>query len=249
MAFSFNPSQQQPSGGQGISPAGIAPPGGADGQVAPENLPPEGDSPILFIRLRGREMTIAAYLQMLLIVVNVLVVATAIIFFAYSQYLSVSVEKKKEELLAKESGFKEYPYEEMKRLSARYALLNGILKEYLSLETPLQYLESVVEKQVYFDNFQLKRSKSSNANFSMGFTVITTNYKYLIQQLASLNLAQYSKIVPKTKHSENIIDTQDKIKVNIEAQIVAQGKASGDVDFKSLIVSSSTTNSATSSQR
>lgn len=231
MSFSFNPGQQAPTG-EPMSGGGLTPPvpqGEPSGAIA---VP---DSPFLFMQQRGQDMTVGAYVQIILVMVSILAIAVSVTLFAYSTYLTMSIESKKEEMLAKDSTFKEYPIEEMKKLSVRFAALGLILKDYVSVISPLNLLEDVVEKQAVFDKFSLEKDKL-NGQHIIAFTVVTNNYKTLIQQLEALHLNQYSKIVPQTKFS-NLSYTNSSIKVEVRAPILAQGQLSKNVVF---VTSSST---------
>lgn len=101
----------------------------------------------------------------------------------------------------------------------------------MSISSPLNFLEDVVEKQVYFDEFSVSRTKGT-VNYVMNFSVVTTDYKFLIQQLESLNLAKYSKVAPKTTKGQ-LVDGGQEIKIKIMAPINAQGLLADDVVFVS----------------
>lgn len=236
MAFSFNPSSQQATTPQGGQPT-YQPTSIASANIEDTSVP---DSPFLFMQLRGKEMTVYAYLQILLIAVALFSILAAIIFFSYGMYLSSSIKTQSEALDAADATFKDYPIDDMKRLSTRMALLSIILKDYLSVRSPLKFLEQVVEKQVYFSDFSLTRAKQSSV-YVMDFNVVTTNYRVLIQQLEALNLGQYNKIVPQTKVG-NLTDSQTSLKIRITAPINAQGVLPDDVVF----IKSSTDSSASS---
>ena len=231
MSFSFNPGQQAQAG-EPMSGGGLTPPvpqGEPSGAIA---VP---DSPFLFMQQRGQDMTVGAYVQIILVMVSILAVAVAVTLFAYSTYLTMSIESNKDELLAKDASFKDYPIEDMKKLSARFSALGLVLKDYVSVISPLKLLEDVVEKQAVFDKFSLGRDKKTS-QYVVAFTVVTNNYKTLIQQLEALHLNQYSKIVPKTKF-DNLSYTDSLIKVEVTAPILAQGQLSENVVF---VTSSST---------
>lgn len=205
MAFSFNPGQpaQAPAAPVSSAPAsgGMSAPQG--GMTPPPSATPDTslaipDSPFLFMQQRGQEMSIMAYVQIGLILASILSVMVAVTLFAYSTYLTASIKSKQEELLAADATFKEYPVEDMKRLSLRFNVLGELLKNYVSTRSPLKLLEDVVEKQVVFQKYSLTRDVGSGG-YIMNFNIATTNYRALIQQLAALNLAQYSKVVPNPK--------------------------------------------------
>ncbi len=80
MPFSFNPGQSAqtaPQGGQGIG----APLGSAATASSSPSVP---DSPFLFIQQRGKELTINAYLQIIILLIATLSIISAITLFAYS---------------------------------------------------------------------------------------------------------------------------------------------------------------------
>jgi hypothetical protein len=139
-----------------------------------------------------------AFVQIILILVSILSVVIAVTLFAYSSYLTSSINSKQQELLTKDASFKEYPIEDMQRLSLRFSILGDLLKNYVSTRSPLKLLEDVVEKQVVFQKFNLVKD-SSTGGYLMSFYIATNNYRTIIQQLGALNLAQYSKVVPNPK--------------------------------------------------
>jgi hypothetical protein len=224
MSFSFNPGQQ-PQTGEPMSGGGLTPPVVGQSAVA-GSAPAVPDSAFLFMQQRGQEMTMGAYLQVVLGMISVLAVAVSIVLFAYSMYLTTSINSKKEEILTRDASFKELPITEMKRVSLRYATLDSLLKDYLSVRTPLKMLEDVVEKEVVFDKFTLMR----NSQYTMNFSVVTTNYRALIQQLESLNLAQYSKVTNQPKIGM-LADTGTSLKVEISAPVSAQGVLADSINF------------------
>jgi hypothetical protein len=236
MPFSFNPESQAPAPGQGFTSAsGVST--SASQAAAASAAPSVPDSPFLFMRQRGQEMSINSYLQIILIIVAILSVVASIILFSYSMYLTASISSKKDELVARDATFKEYPIDDMKRTSKRFSVLGQILKDYLSVRSPLKLLEDVVENQAVFDNFNLTRN-SENSGYSMAFSVITNNYRVLLQQLDALNLSQYSKIVPQKKLG-TVADSVTSIKIQVTAPVFASGLLSDDVVFVPVPPSSS----------
>jgi hypothetical protein len=219
MPFSFNPNQQQGAQPQG----GMAPPGSSNEPV-PESDP---NSPILLLRDRSKPPTVMAYIQIMLIIVTIFMVLASAITFAYSMYLKSEVDSVKGDLEARNSEIKEYPYEDMKKLSRRFVALDGILKDYVSARSPLRFLESVVENQVYFDSFSLNRQ---GAGYTVSFDVVTGNYKALIQQLDSINLKNYSKVIP-TPKTGSLIDGQATFKVRVTTPVFVQGLLPDQVVF------------------
>ena len=233
MAFSFNPGQQAgaatPSGtpSQPVQVAGVQPSSADKGDK--NDIPSVPDSPFLFMQHRDQPMAVNAYIQILLIVITLLSVIASVILFAYSQYLVSSIESKKAKLATKEETFKEYPLDEMKKESNRFALLSKILSDHVSARSPLKFLEDVVEKQVVFSDFTFSKSKLASG-YTISFSVLTNNYKALIQQLGSLGLAQYSKIVPNPK-PEGLSDGLSNIKIRVTAPVFVQGILPEDIAF------------------
>lgn len=225
MAFSFNPTQT-PGGAQaaqGVPQVNIQSPGG----TSKESLPSIPDSPFLFMRNRDQDMTINAYVQLILILTAVLSIAASIIVFVYAQYLSMSIDKKKDELAVKEASFKSYPFDEMQALSDRLAALDKILKGYVSSRSPLKYLEKVVENQVIFNDFIFAADQKGN---TISFSIVTGSQRALIQQLDSLNLREYSKIVPATK-MDSFNDSGAFYRAKVTAPVFVQGVLSDEVFF------------------
>lgn len=225
MPFSFNPGQTTAplqAGAQGIPVPGAAP-------GAPSALPTVPDSPFLFIQQRGREMTINAYLQIVILLIATLSIVAALVLAVYGFYLSRSIESKKTELAAKEATFKEYPLAEMKRLSDRATGLDVLLKSYVSIRSPLKLLEDVVEKQVLFSDFKLTREKAGG--YIATFTAVTKDYQSLIQQLEALQLTQYSKIAPTTKLDKFTEEKDLTLRVKITTPIFVQGVLPDDIVF------------------
>jgi Tfp pilus assembly protein PilE len=236
MPFSFNPGQAGTPGGpaQGMAPT--------QAQVAANatSAPSVPDSPFLFMRYRDREMPINAYLQILLILVAFLSILASLILFSYSSYLTSSIERQAQELTDKDAGFKDYDVESMKRLSKRFSALEKLMKEYVSVRSPLKILEAIVENQAVFNNFSITRNQK-DSGYTMSFSVLTNNYRVLIQQLIALNLNEYSKVIPQKKISTPI-DSRSIIKLQITAPVFTQGILSDEVIFVSSAQASSSQN-------
>lgn len=226
MAFSFSPGQIAPQGSQALTPPGTVAPGTA---IAPVAGPPS-DSPLLFIKERGGPLSIMACIQIVLIVVTVLSILICGTLYAYSVYLTSQINTKKEELLTKDTGFPEYQYDTMIRLSKRMSNLDKLLQSYISPRSPLKFLENVVENRVVFDNFDLSREKGGSG-YTIGFTTVTNDYKSLIQQLGALNLSEYSKVIssPKIGGLDNLTDVD--IKVQVVTPVFVQGKLPDEIVF------------------
>ena len=172
MSFSFNPGQTAEAGTP--MSGGVSVPGATEAQNTALAVP---DSPFLFMQQRGQEMSTGAYIQIVLIMLSILSVAVSIVLFAYSMYLTTSIDNKKETLLTKDAPFKDYPLEDMKRLSLRFNVLGGILQNYVSVRTPLKMLEDVVEKQVVFEKFSVTKSTAFGQGeaYVMNFSLVTSN--------------------------------------------------------------------------
>jgi hypothetical protein len=220
-----------------MSGGGLTPPTPAG---APVGAPAVPDSPFLFMQQRGQDMTITAYVQIVLIMISILAIMVSITLFAYSMYLTSAINSKKEEIAKRDASSKDFPIDEMKRVSLRYSTLNSLLKDYISVRSPLKMLEDVVEKQVVFDKFSLSRD-ASTFEYVMMFSVITTNYRALVQQLDALNLTQYSKVTSKPK-AGGISEVGAKLKVDITAPVSSEGilgVLAKNVDLVSSVSSSS----------
>ncbi len=224
MAFSFTPGQITPQGSQAITPPGAVTPGALSSPVS--GLP--SDSPFIFIRERGQPLSIMACVQIVLVVVSVLSVIICATLYSYSVYLQAQIDTKKADLASKEVTLPVYQYDEMKRLSIRMDALDKLLQNYISPRSPLKFLENVVENQVVFDKFQL--SKDKKGSYMVDFTVVTTNYKALIQQLKALNLTEYNKVAPTPKLGD-LVDSISVIKVRVTTPIFVQGKLPDEVVF------------------
>lgn len=227
MAFSFN-NQGQEAGTPQSQAAPVS--GQQPAQQASKGATPSvPDSPFLFIQYRGQEMPVNAYLQMVLLLLAALSVLASIVLFAYSSYLTSSIESKKQELAASDTTFSEYPIEEMKRFSLRKNNLQKILTDYVSVASPLKFLEAVVEKQVVFNDFTLAKKDSG---YVAEFTAVTSNYRFLIQQLEALNLSEYKRIAPTPKPGKPL-DSAALVKVRVTTPVFAQGVLSESIIFDS----------------
>ncbi|MEN9881088.1 MAG: hypothetical protein RLZZ308_271 [Candidatus Parcubacteria bacterium] len=230
MAFSFNPTSGQQDGGASQSPAF------ASSAVNPQGIPlsdaPQApDSPFLFMQHRDGAIPVNGYIQIVLIVICVLSVVSAGTLFVYGKYLESSIEEKKQELAQKESSFKEYPFSEMKRLSDRAASLDQLLKTYVSVRSPLKFLEDVVERRVYFNDFTLTKEKKGG--YVASFTAVTNDYQSLIQQLEALKLTQYTKVAPpQTQKLDKFTEDKKKsLKVKVTTPVFVQGVLPDQVVF------------------
>lgn len=224
MPFSFNPNQTEPAAGTSTG-----------WQAAPEvagtqATSPAGDSksPILFLQESSGAKSVQAYLQLLLIFVNILFILGALSLLGYGFYLQSSIESSKTDLATKESGFKTYPIDEMRDLSNRVAKLSQLLTEYVSIRSPLRFLEDVVENNVVFNDFGLKKGDSG---YVANFVAITNDYPTLIQQLAALKLTQYSKVAPSPKLGNLTAEKDKLLKVSITSPVFVQGLLPGEVVF------------------
>jgi hypothetical protein len=224
MAFSFSPGQIAPQGSQAIAPAGTGAP-----NAAVQTLGPPSDSPFLIIRERseGKPISVLACIQVVLFTASILSVIICSVMYGYTVYLKDQVSKKQQKLLEMENGLPDYPYEKMSRLTKRMSTLDNLLKNYISARSPLKFLENIVENQVVFDNFIL--NKDRKGSYNMSFVAITTNYKFLIQQLEALKLTEYKKIAPSPKTGQ--LDAGTEMKIMVTTPILVQGKLTDDVIF------------------
>lgn len=252
MAFSFNPTQSTGQA-QGVVTAPTAPQTGmqpvpsATTGTTPLAVP---DSPFYFIQQRGQEKTVGAYIQMVLVVVALLSVISALTLFAYSFYLTTNIEKNKQAILVQDTTFKEYPFETMKRLSLRFSVLAQMMKDYVSVRSPLRFLEDVVEKQVVFNDFNLTRAPTGSG-YNISFVATTGNYRSLIQQLESLHLTQYKKITPDPK-LDSFSDDTTALKIKVSTPVFVQGVLPDEIVFiqpeiggTQLVISATDTSSTT----
>lgn len=237
MAFSFSPGQIAPQGSQAAVAPGTVAPGTAISPVQGE----PSTSPLLILRERseGKPISIMACVQLILTVIAILSVITSAILYSYMVYLSSNIEKQKTLIGEKDAQFKTYPIDEMQVLSVRFALLDTALKSYISPRSPLKFLEDVVENQVYFDDFSLTQTVNG-AGYVVEFSVITNNYRALIQQLESLNLKEYSKVAPKPL-ANNLSDAGNAVKIKVSTPIFVQGVLPDEIVFLDPMASSTST--------
>lgn len=225
MAFSFSPGQIAPQGSQAAAAPGTVAPGAVASPVAG----PPSDSPFLFIRERGKDLSIATCVQIVAIVTALLMTVTTAVMLSYSVYLKSSIDSKKAELETKEAQFKSYPFDDMRTLSTRLSALSALLKLYISPRSPLKFLENVVENNVVFNNFALEQSLTGTG-YVIKFAIITNNYKSIIQQLQSLNLREYNKITP-TPVADGFKDTDVEVQINVSTPIFVQGLLPDELIF------------------
>ncbi|MBP6888730.1 MAG: hypothetical protein KBC21_03425 [Candidatus Pacebacteria bacterium] len=232
MPFSFNPTAQAGGTQEGGNPSavGVAPQNSPD--ISINDAPSVPDTPFLFLQQRGTgTISMNAYLQMLLVLICVLTVVSSITLFAYGMYLSSSIESKKEQLAAQEASFKEYPFDDMRKLSDKVNLVGLLLKDYISIRSPLKLLEDVVENKAYFDNFSLAKEKKGG--YIASFNIVTSEYEPLIQQLEALKLTQYTKIAPQPKTEKLIDNKKQTLMIRVTTPIIVQGVLPDEVVFLS----------------
>jgi hypothetical protein len=107
-------------------------------------------------------------------------------------------------------------------------------------------LESVVEKHTYFNDFSFARKDGTG--YTMSFSVNTTNYPNLIQQLDALGLPQYSKVAPGIKERDNKVSdskNSNNIKVLVNTPVFVQGVLPDDVVFIDSGISNGSNQNAT----
>jgi hypothetical protein len=256
MPFSFNPGQPTTSASGAPAQAPVSAPT-TPGVVTPQaptapspakgGAPSVPDSPFLFIsqRNQNKEISVTAYLQIILMVVAILSILASLVLFAYGMYLSSSIQSKKDELALKDASFPTYPIAEMRSLSNRFSILGKILSEYVSPRATTAYLEKVVENQAVFNDFRFSKNFNTSAS-AIDFIIVTNNYRILIQQLEALNLKQYSKVIPKTT-PDGLTDGLSVIKIKVNAPIKVEGKTAKEVEDFLLIAAASSTNILTAS--
>jgi hypothetical protein len=230
MAFSFSPGQQPQAVPQPQGAPAQAPQPSSAMVATTAQLPSIPDSPFLFMQHRGQEMTVNAYLQIMLILVAVTSIFLSIVCFAYTSYLSSSIASKKEQLASSDATFKTYPIDDMKKFYNRMSHLDKILQGYVSARSPLKLLEDVVEKQVFFNDFSL--TKNDGGGYVVNFTVVTGNYRSLVQQLDALNLSEYKKVAP-TPSLGDVNDGLAVVKVNVTTPVFVQGVLPDSIVFLS----------------
>lgn len=231
MAFSFNPTQSTGQV-QGAATAPTAPQTGMQpisSAVTPTSTLAVPDSPFYFIQQRGREKTVGAYVQLVLSVISFLTILSSITLFTYSFYLNMNIEKNKKSVLEQDITFKEYPFDAMKRLSLRFSVLGQMMKDYVSVRSPLRFLEDVVEKQVVFNDFSLMKAQTGSG-YTISFVATTGNYRSLIQQLESLHLTQYKKITPDPK-LDSFTDDTTALKIKVSTPVFVQGVLPDEIVF------------------
>lgn len=219
MAFSFTPAQ--------VASSGMAVQGGAVPIIAPQETSPYPDSPVIFLRELGKEKSIMAYVQLLLILISILFIAAAALLFGYSQYLASSIESKKTALDLADSEFKSYSFADMQRFSDRLATLSNLLDGYVSPRSPLRFLENVVEKNVLFTEFSLMKKENG---YTINVTAVTGNYRFLIQQLEALKLTQYQNVAPSPKLGQ-LKDSVGSIEIRLTTPVFVQGKLPDEIVF------------------
>lgn len=231
MAFSFNPTVQSGGEGQGMAPApasSLTPSSIPD--VPLSDAPSAPESPVLFISQRGTgNVTVMAYAQLLLLLIASLMVISSVTLAVYGFYLNKTIADKKELLAGTEKTFIELPSDQMKKTYDRFGLLTQLLKDYVSIRSPLKLLESVVEDKAYFDDFLLL--KQAKGGYTASFLVITKDYQSLIQQLEALKLSEYSKIAPQPKVDRFKKDDEENLTVEVNTPVMVQGVLPDEVVF------------------
>lgn len=232
MAFSFNPNQ---GGSQAGSTSGasfsVGQQSSGTGEGVPlSDAPKAPESPVLFMNRReGEGLTVNAYLQMLFALAAVISVIASITLFVYGWYLENNIESKKETMAGFEAVTKDYPFEEMKTALLRASVLDSHLKNYVSIRSPLKFLENIVEEKVYFDEFSF--SKDKKLGYIANFTAVTNDYQSLIQQLEALKLTEYKKIATDPKLGKLTDEKNKGLRVQVTTPVFVQGKTAEEVVF------------------
>lgn len=233
MAFSFNPGQIAPQGGQTGGPSGVSVSGPSASQMGSTTAGNVSNpsSPFLFMHDRDKPIDIMACVQIGLMAITALFMITCVVLFAYSVYLTASANDKKTQLDAKDAEvvIKETDIQNMKRLSNRFAAVNILLQGYISPRSPLKFLEQVVENQVYFNEFALNKNENG-AGYVITFSIVTNNYRNLIQQLGALNLKEYTQYAPTPKPGE-VLEIGGGVKVVVTTPVFVQGKLPDQIMF------------------
>jgi hypothetical protein len=170
----------------------------------------------------------------------------------YYFYIRSSVASKKLLIDNQEATFKEYPYEDMKKVYDRMMALNILLKDYVTVRSSFRFLESIVENQVLFTQFALNKDDLTGV-YTLQLLASTNDYKTLVQQLGAFNLAEYAKIVPSPrvdKITEQKESKEGTIKVQMTAPVNIAGILPEEVIGDSIVdASSSKTPVATTSNQ
>jgi hypothetical protein len=169
-----------------------------------------------------------ASVQIVLVVVAILSVIICGIMYAYSVYLGYQITSNQEAIQTKDAEFKEYPFDDMRRLSLRMSTLDKLLQNYISPRSPLKFLENVVENQVMFDDFAL--SVDLQGAYTAKFKAKTNDYKTLIQQLAAMDLQEYKKVIPSSKLS-GLQASKSNVEIQVATPVFVQGKLPDEIVF------------------
>jgi hypothetical protein len=235
MAFSFNPNQNTTEGAVQQTPSSFSStpePQAASSATSLNDAPKAPDSPLLFTkREEGQEVSVNAYLQMLFMLISIVAIISAGTLFVYGWYLESKIESTKNDIASREASFKDYPFEEMRNLVTRAQALDMLLKNYVSVRSPLKFLEDVVEEKVYFDSFNFGKEKKSG--YVANFTAVTNDYQSLIQQLEALRLTEYKKVATDPKLGKLTDEKNKGLRVQVTTPVFVQGKTSDEVVFVS----------------
>lgn len=163
------------------------------------------------------------YFQLVVFFVFGMNVIAAVGLFVYSQVLSAEVESKKQELAARQSGFKKLPLEDMQKLSDRIAAVNQALKERASVRNALSILEYGIENSVTYTKFDLSYNESKK-NYSISFSATAPNYHAVIQQVETLKNKVHAQYFSQINVGKVALDEKlGVVNFTVDASVSLQG--------------------------
>lgn len=114
--------------------------------------------------------------------------------FGYSFYLSSQVESKKATLSTYESRLGSLPLEEMRKLSNRIKIINGLVKEHPSVNAAFRVLEDSVENNITYTAFELKYNEQGKS-YALQLTGNAPSYRSIAQQVDTFKRKPYSTYI------------------------------------------------------
>ncbi|MBP6948607.1 MAG: hypothetical protein KBC41_03300 [Candidatus Pacebacteria bacterium] len=198
MAFSFNPNQEQASApAQQVTQTNS---NGVPALVVPApviTLTPVAEVISPFAYKNRNKSKFGVYVQGAIFFVFLSLVIASVILFVYQSSIKVQIDNRKDELTALEETFKKpKDLEEIRKLSARLALINKIIDERVSVNTAFTILEESINSPVVYDKFSLSKSKKDK-NYDLAFSGQTNSYKALYQQIEVINSKWFKNYLPK----------------------------------------------------
>ncbi len=209
MPFSFNPGQEQPiQQPQQSGQVAQQPALNNDGvpvlnvPVAPSiTLTPVAEVVSPFAFRNRNKSKFSVYFQAGVFGIFAVTLVASVGLYIYQAILSVQLDSKKKELVKLEATFpKNMPIADMKKLSARIALINKTLNERASVRTALVILEESANNPVTYNKFDLSKNKRTNA-YNLNFSGETNSYEALYQQIGVLKSDTFKQYLPKIEIS------------------------------------------------